>query len=333
MKFSGSTYGLRRRIERCSTGSFSRISRWPVTCRIQRLVGRTRPRWRRRCGRGCRRRAPAGIAPRDAHIRLAQRDLRVVQHRAEKEPLLIHAPQLQQPFRLSRLREGGQRRAETVPAGQHEAALHPAEAPGNGPQPGEHAAATPPGRARADGQLVDLVNRRRLLPEGQEVGCIVDELAIGLIGDVPPARPSRRASRSGSAARARATGQQRGVDHLLQMSPGDGRLAVVMSMTSPCSVMRMRPPTEPAGWARIARFGRPAAAGDRAAPAVEQREPHVVLARRRRASRLPGRGRAPSWRSGSRRPCCCPSSQSSSSASGPGRPDGGRRWGGRRAPP
>ena len=50
-------------------------------------------------------------------------------------------------------------------------------------------------------------------------------------------------------------------------------------MTSPCSVILMRPRTLPGGWARIALSGRAAAAPDRAAAPVEQAQGDAVLLR------------------------------------------------------
>ena len=82
----------------------------------------------------------------------------------------------------------------------------------------------------------------------------------------------------------------------------------------------------------MARPGRAAAAGHRAAAPVEERERDPVLAADARR-RPPGPGRAPSWRPGSRRPCCCPSSRSSPSARRRRRPGGRGRPAARRARP
>ena len=49
-------------------------------------------------------------------------------------------------------------------------------------------------------------------------------------------------------------------------------------MTSPCSVSLSRPATEPGAWPRIGAVRRSAAAPDRAAAAVEQRQLDAALA-------------------------------------------------------
>ena len=96
------------------------------------------------------------------------------------------------------------------------------------------------------------------------------------------------------------------------------------AITSPCSVSLMRPSTVPAGWARIARWVGAAAAGDRAAAAVEELEAHALL------PRLPGElaldlleGRA--GPRDSPRPSSSRSSRSSPAGACPAPPAGGDR--------
>ena len=129
-----------------------------------------------------------------------------------------------------------------------------------------------------------------------------------------PARRGRRAARRPSSAssprpstssRLASSVAATSASRLRRARSGSAYLA---AMTSPCSVIRSAPATAPGRLGADRLVARAAAAADRAAAAVEEPQPDVLARGRPRPG--PARpGTAPSWRRGSRRPCCCRSSR------------------------
>ena len=120
-----------------------------------------------------------GVEAGDAHIGLNQGDLGVVDDDLEERPFLVHGLQQRQTIGAV----GGQRLTDAVPTGQNVAALHPAKAPGDGPQPGKGVAAAGPfGGAGANAHLVDFADGGGLLPIVDQRRGFVDELTVGAVG-------------------------------------------------------------------------------------------------------------------------------------------------------
>ena len=207
--------------------------------------------------------------------------------------------------------------AESVPARQQQPALRPAEHPGNRAQVldalrGLRDAGRLPMLSSAISAIGVVV--REIL---DEPGRVVDQRAIGPVGD---ARRARRGPRSTRVAPAESFGVRSSLassvaatsaSRLRRASSGSEYL---LAMISPCSVRRSLPVHAARGCARIASIARTAAAADRAAAAVEQAQRDAVSRGTRRPARSRPR-RAPTWRSDSRRPCCCPNTRASLPAS------------------
>ena len=148
------------------------------------------------------------------------------------------------------------RRAEAVPARQHQPALAPAEHPGNRAQVLDPGRCRARGRPAADVEAGDLRDRRRRAE-------IVDECRASrrrvrgrphahaptahpcAVVDTPAPVPEPLAARS----RSPRASPRRSVSRLRRPSSGSEYL---LAMISPCSVMRRPPVTLPAGCARIA---------------------------------------------------------------------------------
>ena len=195
--FIGSTYGLRSAIERCSTGWRSSSSR-----RLDDLehglarCARARPRSAPRAGRSG---DELEVLARRSQARLRERHLEVLDERAEERPAR---------GRAARSSAIVARPRSAVPqpyhAGQQAAVLRPREDPRDRAQrPQVVAAAGPRGRARADLEQRQLVDRREGAEERREAGVLPDERAVGRLGERPTS-PSRspRARPSGGSVRA-----------------------------------------------------------------------------------------------------------------------------------
>ena len=107
------------------------------------------------------------------------------------------------------------------------------------------------GRAAADVEVGDLGDRRGGVEVVDEARRLVDQRPIGAHRGAAPARPSiSRAGRGAASAAAlrseASTTPAVRVSRLWRASSGS---AYLLATTSPCSVMRMRPSTVPAGWA------------------------------------------------------------------------------------
>ena len=127
MNDSGSTYGLRRSIEACSTGSES-SSRVPPriaisSARVSSSSASSTPQMRSRAGDVVPQRH---VAPGDPRVGLAAAHLGVGDQRGEERPLRRHLLQRLQAVALARL---AQRGPETEPGGQHDPRLGPGEHP------------------------------------------------------------------------------------------------------------------------------------------------------------------------------------------------------------
>ena len=115
-------------------------------------------------------------------IHLREGHLHFGDQHAEEGPALVEPLQQFQLLRIpvQFLLEGG---AHAKPTGQQEAALGPAEHPGDRPQAGEVLrAALAPGRPAGDLQLADFFDRGDLLEEGHQVGVVVHQAAVVLAG-------------------------------------------------------------------------------------------------------------------------------------------------------
>src|SRR5690606_29312169 len=125
----------------------------------------------------------------------------------------------------------------------------------------------------------DLPQGRGLLPVLQQRRVLVDKGTVGLVRGgsqlfhyLTPG--GRRRMSLGKAGRA---GYQHGMNELLQVAPGDRRMTI--ALTDDLSLFgQADAPIDAGGRLGKNRFmGRPAAAGDGAAPAVEERQLYVVL--------------------------------------------------------
>ena len=154
--FIGSTYGLRSRTERCSTGWRSSSSR-----RLDdlehggddaRVLGGDRLPEARVVDE-------LEVLDRDLDARLRERHLEVLDERAEERPVAVEPAQLVE-IRL------GERAAAAVPRRQQAAVLRPREHPRDRAQRREVAGALGPARgARADLEQRELVHRRERAEE------------------------------------------------------------------------------------------------------------------------------------------------------------------------
>ena len=151
------------------------------------------------------------------------------------------------------------------------------------------------GDQRLGGGEVDRLVHQRPVGLLRAVGEVVEQ-RVGRLGVVPEPLDVEQA------------GLQRGRDQRLEVAPG----AVGVAVLGGDHLALLGDPQRPGDGARRLRadrlVARPAAPADRAAAAVEQPQPDALAPAPPRPG--PARpGTAPSWRRGSRRPCCCRSSR------------------------
>ena len=152
------------------------------------------------------------------------------------------------------------RRAEAVPAGQHQAALAPAEHPRNRAQVLDARRRRARRRPAADVELGDLGDRRGRAEIGSRTPAFRRRARDRLRARWPRARRSRgdnRRARSpmpSASARLASIVAATSASRLRRPSSGSEYL---LAMISPCSVTRRPPVTLPAGCARIASYDGP----------------------------------------------------------------------------
>ena len=228
--------------------------------------------------------AQGQVAGPDQPVGLGQAHGRVVEQHAEQRPLPVGELQLLDAVRVD---DGGQPAAQAEPARQVHPGLGPGEDPGDGAQVGQvdggHRARlgrsqAALGRPGADAQLADLAQRADprepvgepvRLDQGTEGGPrdrvdpVGDAAVGGRRGRVAVRYPRRRGE------------QHRGAD-LLQVPFGDHRLAVPGEDDLALLGDLERPVDRTRRLGQHGAAGRPAAAAERAAPAVEQGQPDLV---------------------------------------------------------
>jgi hypothetical protein len=167
-------------------------------------------------------------------------------------------------------------RAEAVPAGQGEAALAPAETPGNGAQVFDLLRGLARGRARADVEFGDLADRRGAEEVFGEAGGVVDQGAVGRHAGFRQLGRGLQKGLGGGLGRLQQRGFQRGGDQGFQVAPADFGVGVFGA--DHLALLRQADlPAHRAG--RLRQDGlvaRAAAAADRAAAAVEHAQLDVV---------------------------------------------------------
>ena len=298
---SASTYGSRRATARDSTGRLASSRSCPVTSSTSRRVrSYSASTAADRSGRA----AEVQVAAGDLAVGLGQAHLRVVQQDREQRPGLVGGLHGGQPARAVRRR--GQPAAQAEPARQVDPGLRPGEHPRDRPQlvqAGLVRADPAAGRPGPDPQPADLLQRADAgQPPGEPVG--PDQGPVGgqrrflhpageLAEPLLRRCAGRRAWPGG--------GQQHRGGHLLQVPPGDDRVAVpgedhlaLLGDLEPAvhrarRLGQHRPP------------GRAAAPAQRPAAAVEQGQPDPALARPRRSSAA-GPRTAGGWRAPGRVP-------------------------------
>ena len=221
-------------------------------------------------------------------VGLGQHHRHVGKHAAEERPLRVHLAQQREPFGLAvgatwlRFEPGRDRGTESVPARQHEAALAPAEHPGNRPQVLDARRTRARRGTAADVEFRDLGDRRRRAKVRQELGRLVHQRAIrrvGIRGERVERRMVGRRARADllGVDQARLHGRR---DQRLQVAPAEFRVAVLAG-----DDLALLGDAQAAGHAacglRENGFVRRAAApADGAAAAVEQAQLHAVIAKR-----------------------------------------------------
>ena len=219
-------------------------------------------------------------------VRLGQAHLGVVQQDGEQRPLPVGSARCPQPAVAARGRREAAAQAE--PAGQVHPGLRPREDPGDSPQvieSGTGGRAASAGRPGTDPHRADLRERADPgEPGGEPVG--LHQRAVGAQrAGLHPVRerpePSFGTRRHGTGPRGRGSGrggreQHRGRD-LLQVPLRDHRVPV--SGEDHLTLLGdLEPPGDRAGRLREHRPpGRSAAAPERAAAAVEERQPDVPV--------------------------------------------------------
>ena len=219
-----------------------------------------------------------GIQRGDAHVRLGQALLRVVDHGLEERPAVIHLGQQVAAARFGMADDLVQRAPQAIPAWQHEAALHPREDPGDRAQVRHGARGLAVGWARAELQPADLGNRRGGLPEGDEIGVVVHQRLIGGVTRLGHAL-HRVAPVSGDVRLILrdVRRQQHAIGHLLQRAVRNVGVVIAcgehLALFGDTNVPILQPAR-----LRQNRLGRRAAAArDGPAAPVEERKPHAGL--------------------------------------------------------
>jgi hypothetical protein len=100
----------------------------------------------------------------------------------EEWPLAIHAAQGIHAVAATARLPSSDRRTETVPAGQHDAALGPTEYPRDGAQILDARGACPGRGAAADVEVCDLADHRGVAEIAFESRRFVDQRAVGSVG-------------------------------------------------------------------------------------------------------------------------------------------------------
>ena len=217
------------------------------------------------------------IAGGDGQVHLGQHHVQVGEQGPEGGPLGVHLAQQVQTRLAPGCAEGPHRRAEAVPARQHEAALAPAEHPGDGPQVRDGPAALPAGGPGADVQAGDLGDGRGLPEVALEALGLEDQVPVGRTGLQGEGIHGLAVAGCAAVPRAlRQAGLQGGGHQHLQVAAPHGGVAVLGGDDLTLLREADLPAHGPGGLGQDGLVGGSATAAHGATAAVEEAQTHAV---------------------------------------------------------